>query len=245
MSGSIKNPKYIAPIHIKSTYNCEYDIAEQVVYSDPMGNNIKLKDIARIVREYPEGNNHITNNGKNCILLSMEMREGYNIVQMGKDVNKILKEFEKTLPDDVVLYKITDQSQVVGESVSTFLKELLIAIFAVILVVILLMPLRVASVAASTIPISIFISLGIFFACGFELNTVTLAALIATLGMIVDNSIVIIDCYMEKLDKGEDHWHASIHSAKEFFPSIFSATLAISITFFPFLIPQVVQLMTS
>ena len=69
-----------------------------------------------------------------------------------------------------------------------------------------------------------------------ELNTVTLAALIATLGMIVDNSIVIIDCYMEKLDSGIDRWTAAIESAKEFFKSILSATLAISITFFPFLI---------
>lgn len=64
----------------------------------------------------------------------------------------------------------------------------------------------------------------------------TLAALIATLGMIVDNSIVIIDCYMEKLDSGIDRWTAAIESAKEFFKSILSATLAISITFFPFLI---------
>ena len=68
------------------------------------------------------------------------------------------------------------------------------------------------------------------------MNTVTLAALIATLGMIVDNSIVIIDCYMEKLDSGIDRWTAAIESAKEFFKSILSATLAISITFFPFLI---------
>ena len=76
----------------------------------------------------------------------------------------------------------------------------MIAIIAVIIVVMLLMPLRVASVAASTIPITIFLSLLVFYACGLELNTVTLAALIATLGMIVDNSIVIIDCCMEKLD---------------------------------------------
>ena len=76
----------------------------------------------------------------------------------------------------------------------------------------------------------------VFYACGLELNTVTLAALIATLGMIVDNSIVIIDCYMEKLDSGIDRWTAAIESAKEFFKSILSATLAISITFFPFLI---------
>jgi multidrug efflux pump len=90
-------------------------------------------------------------------------------------------------------------------------------------------------VAASTIPISIFISLGLFYAFGIELNTVTLAALIVTLGMIVDNSIVIIDSYMEKLGKGESRWHASIDSTNHFISSIFSATLAISITFFPFL----------
>ena len=90
--------------------------------------------------------------------------------------------------------------------------------------------------AAGTIPITIFIALGIFYAFGIELNTVTLAALIVTLGMIVDNSIVIIDCYIEKIDEGMSRWHAASLSAKEFFSSIFSATLAISITFFPLLI---------
>ena len=93
-----------------------------------------------------------------------------------------------------------------------------------------------ALVAASTIPITIFVSLGLFYAFGIELNTVTLAALIVTLGMIVDNSIVIIDSYVEKLGEGMSRWHASIESATHFFKSILTATLAISITFFPFLI---------
>lgn len=99
----------------------------------------------------------------------------------------------------------------------------------------LLLPIRVALVAASTIPISIFISLGLFYAFDIELNTVTLAALIVTLGMIVDNSIVIIDSYLEDIGAGMSRWHASIQSTTHFFKSIFSATLAISITFFPFL----------
>ena len=72
---------------------------------------------------------------------------------------------------------------------------------------------RVASVAASTIPITIFIALGIFYSTGIELNTVTLAALIVTLGMIVDNSIVIIDCYIEKVDEGMSRWHAVVDKA--------------------------------
>ncbi|WP_426469466.1 efflux RND transporter permease subunit, partial [Salmonella enterica] len=77
------------------------------------------------------------------------------------------------MPDEVTMFTITDQSQVVGDSVMSFLAELLIAICAVVLVVIMLMPLRVALVAASTIPITIFISLGLFYALGIELNTVT------------------------------------------------------------------------
>ena len=124
----------------------------------------------------------------------------------------------------------------VAGSVRTFLKELLIAIVAVVIVVMLLLPIRTALVAASTIPITIFISLGLFYALGIELNTVTLAALIVTLGMIVDNSIVIIDSYMERMAEGMSRWHASIDSAEHFFKSILSATLAISVTFFPFLL---------
>src|SRR5574344_1896540 len=164
------------------------------------------------------------------------MNEGNNIVKFGDKVNDVLNEYKSTLPSDVSIYTITDQSEVVNSSIIEFLEELLIAICSVVLVIMLLLPMRVASVAASTIPITIFIALGIFYAFGIELNTVTLAALIVTLGMIVDNSIVIIDCYIEKIDNGMSRWHAASASAKEFFSSIFSATLAISITFFPLLI---------
>ena len=159
-----------------------------------------------------------------------------NIVQFGDKVKEIMNRYQASLPSDVHIYTITDQSQVVNSSVVDFLKELCIAIISVIVVIMLLLPMRVASVAAGTIPITIFIALGIFYAFGIELNTVTLAALIVTLGMIVDNSIVIIDCYIEKIDEGMSRWHATSLSAKEFFSSIFSATLAISITFFPLLI---------
>ncbi|MDR2859511.1 MAG: efflux RND transporter permease subunit [Mediterranea sp.] len=235
IGGTIDNSEMVAPVHISKTFRSERDIEEQIVYSDPMGNIVKLKDIARVVREYPAPDSYITNNGKKCLLLSMEMRENNNIVQYGKDVDKILAEFEADLPDDVSIYRIADQPKVVGNSINTFLFELMMAILAVILVTMLLLPLRVAGVAATSIPITIFISLGIMFAFGMELNTVTLAALIVVLGMIVDNSIVIIDSYMEKLDDGVPRWHASISSAKEYFRSILSATLAIALTFFPFL----------
>lgn len=234
--GRIQSPEYVLPVHVSKSLNTLYAVQQQIVYSDPTGHNVRLKDVARVVKEYPHASSYIKNNGTKCILLSVEMKKGQNIVQMGKDVTEVIEEYKKELPSEVRLYPVTNQAQVVSDSVDNFLHELVIAIVAVVVVVMLLLPLKVALVAASTIPITIFISLGLFYAFGIELNTVTLAALIVTLGMIVDNSIVIIDSYLEKIGEGLSRWHASIYSATHFFKSIFSATLAISVTFFPFLI---------
>lgn len=235
-AGTLKSGQYDSPIYVSRSMNLVSDVEQMVVYTDPRGTMVRLKDIATVKREYPAMSSYITNNGVKCLVLSIEMKPGQNITDMGSEVYKVLDEFEPTLPQDVKLYRVTDQALVVGNSIVNFLKELLIAIVAVIVVVLLLMPLRLALVAASTIPISIFISLGLFYAADIELNTVTLAALIVSLGMIVDNSIVIIDSYMEKLGEGMSRWHASVQSATHFFKSILTATLAISITFFPFLI---------
>jgi multidrug efflux pump subunit AcrB len=233
--GRVKDGTMVEPIYVSRSLNTVRDVQEQIVYADPQGNIVRLKDVARVVREYPDPDSYITNNGRKCLLLSVEMKKGQNIVAMGEEVNQVLDEFQPELPADVTLFRITDQPKAVDDSVSNFLHELVIAIVAVVIVVMLLLPLRVALVAASTIPITIFISLGLFYAFGIELNTVTLAGLIVTLGMIVDNSIVIIDSYLEKLGEGMSRWHASIQSTTHFLKSIFSATLAISITFFPFL----------
>jgi multidrug efflux pump subunit AcrB len=136
----------------------------------------------------------------------------------------------------VNINRIVDQPKVVGDSINHFLLELLIAICAVILVTMILLPFRVAAVAAMSIPVTIFITLAVMYVAGIPLNMITLAALITVLGMIVDNSIVVVDSYIDKLDAGKDRWQSTIRSAQEYFKSIFSATLAISITFVPFVI---------
>ena len=234
-SGQVEDGTIVAPIHIRDAYNSELDVANQIVYSSPTGDIIRLKDVARIVREYPQMNKYIKSDGKKCVLLSVEMRPGNDIVKMGQDVRSQIDDFKRELPDEVKLSIITDQSRVVSDSVVNFLRELLISVIAVIVVVVLLMPRRVAEVSAMSIPITIFSSVGLFYIFGFELNTVTLAALIVTLGMVVDDSVVIIDNYMEKLGHGMSRWHASIAAPREFFMSVLSATLSISLTFFPFL----------
>lgn len=234
--GALRSGEYTRPIYVDRAVGSVDDVAEMVVLSLPDGSLVRLRDIADIRREYPDAESYITNNFQKCILLSIGMKDGYNVVEMGREVEKRLNEFKAALPPSVTLFNITDQPVVVNSSVNYFLVELLIAIVAVLVVILILLPFKVALIAALTIPISIFISLGLFYAFGIELNTVTLACLIVSLGMIVDNSVVIIDDYVELISEGIDHRTATMRAGTEFFKAIFSATLAISITFFPFLL---------
>ena len=197
---------------------------------------LRVKDVARVVREYDDPDSYIRNNGHRCVMLSMEMKAGFNIVQYGRDVDEVLHEFiAAELPADVQVQRIADQAKVVGDSVHSFLRDLFVAMAIIILVMMLLFPLRSAIVAAITIPLSTFISVGIMYLCGIPLNTVTLAALVVVLGMIVDNSIVVIDGYLDYLGRGHSRWFAAVESAREFFPSLLLATVCICMIFYPIL----------
>lgn len=236
VSGTVEAEGQDFPIYFAPTLDSEREVGEQIIYSDPTGKIIRLKDIATVVRGYDTPDSYILNNGKKSVILSLEMREGYNIVEYGKNVDKVLKAFSDTLPDDVKIERIVDQPKVVNQSVLSFLRDLVLAIIIVIVVLIVLFPLRSALVSATMIPITIFIAIGIMFLCNIPLNTVTLAALIVILGMVGDNSIVVIDAYLEYLNKGMSRWHAACLSAKNYASSIFIATLSICIVFFPLLI---------
>ena len=238
MSGSINTDRQQTPIHIEATDNSEEEIANQIIFSDPVsGKVVRVRDVARVVREYDTSGGYIEQDGHRCILLSLEMNPGNNIVQYGKDVDKVLNEYRATeLPDDVTLTRIADQPKVVGLSVSDFLRDLLISMLIIILVMMVLFPIRSAIVAAITVPLSTFISVAVMYAAGIELNTVTLAALIVVLGMVVDNSIVVIDGYLEYLGKGYEPKRAAIDSARQYFMPMMLATLCISVIFFPLLI---------
>ena len=236
LGGTVSNAETETPIHIAPALAGEREVAEQIIWSDPEGHVLRVKDVARVVREYDDPDSYILNNGHRCVLLSMEMRAGFNIVEYGQEVDEVLHTFiEEELPSDVRVQRIADQAKVVGDSVRGFLRDLFVAMAIIIAVMMLLFPLRSAIVAAITIPLSTFISVGIMYLCGIPLNTVTLAALVVVLGMIVDNSIVVIDGYLDYLGRGHSRWFAAVESAREFFPSLLLATICICMIFYPIL----------
>ncbi|MBQ8097323.1 MAG: efflux RND transporter permease subunit [Prevotella sp.] len=238
MSGSISTSRQQTPIHLEPSQRSEEEIANLIVFSDAQsGKVVRVRDLATVVREYDTSNGYIEQDGHPCVLLSLEMTPGNNIVQYGEDVDRVLSRFAaEELPSDVNITRIADQPKVVALSVSDFLRDLIISMAVIVLVMMVLFPLRSAIVAAITVPLSTFISVGIMWMMGIELNMVTLAALIVVLGMVVDNSIVVIDGYLEYLGKGMAPKEAAMESSRQYFMPMMLATLCICVIFYPLLL---------
>ena len=241
ITGKVDNEDGNAVIHVNVPYKDIYELSELIVFADPVtGQVIKLRDIARLERRYQEESQYIafsdtavTNNP--CLIFSMEMRPGNNIVAFGDEVNKIINDFLATAPPDIRVHRITDLPVVVNRSVLSFLRDLIEAILIVILVMLFLFPLRTALVSSTSVPVCIAATWAIMYLLGIELNTVTLAALIVVLGMIVDDSVVVIDGYTDMLSTGHSRWYSAAVSTKELMSSMLIATCSISCMFFPML----------
>lgn len=240
MTGEIANDMGAALVHVDVPYRTEYELGEQIIFSDPVtGQTVRLKDIATIERRYQEPSKYIQRfdeHGRgDCIMMNIEMQSGNNIVAFGKKVDEVLDHMRTVLPPDVRIHKITDQPRVVDESVRSFLKDLVVSVIIVILVMLVLFPMRTALVSSTGLPVCIAVTWGIMYLTGMELNTVTLAALIVVLGMVVDDSVIVIDGYSDLLEHGHSRWYSAAVSTKSLFVPMVLATTSISGMFFPML----------
>lgn len=233
VSGTFSTEYVSSPIRVDNTVASEREIADKIIYSDPSGSVLILKDVAKIERRVAEPSSIVGYNGNSALVLSVEMRPDNNIVAFGKEVDKVLDSFGKTLPDSVKISKITDQPQVVRMSVVSFIRDLVISMLVVIVVMLMLFPMRSALIASSGLPVCTAVTLAVMYLTGIDLNTVSLAALIVVLGMIVDDSIITMDGYMDKLGKGLSRTDAACASAKELILPMCTSTFAIGLMLFP------------
>lgn len=229
----IDTDKADIPIYVTSNYMTERELADQIILNDPKGRIVRLKDVARVVREYPEIKSYINNNGNKSVLLCMEMKSGGDIITFGKDVDKKVEEFKKTLPPGINVTHIANQPKVVKDAIVGFFGDFMEAIVIVLIVMMLLFPIKSALVAGISIPVTVAISIGVLNICGIPLSTLTLASLTVALGMVVDDTIIVIDAHQKMQRQGHSRWYASVMSAHKFFPSICVATMSICLVILP------------
>jgi multidrug efflux pump subunit AcrB len=232
-TGEIKTGNSKTPLYTNGYFHTESDLANQVLGLSPTGIPVKLGEIATLKRTYADPESMITVNGNKAILLSIQMHEGNNIVEFGKSVDKMIAIAKQRIPSNIKITTLISQPTLVDQNISHFIKEFFLAILSVIVVVILLLPFRIASVAAMAIPMTVALTFAILNALGIELHQVSLAGLILVLGMVVDDAIVIADNYVELLDEGLDRWTAAWRSAHDLLIPVLAATVTIIASFLP------------
>ncbi len=217
-------------------FRSEDEIKNLMVDLTPSGTPVYLKDLATVDRVYEDPSEYVRIDEEKTILLAVEMHEGNNIVTFGHDLQATLDRVQKTLPPDVQLDLIANQPRVVSERIMDFFREFGIAIIAVILVTMLLLPMRVALVASVAIPVTVSITFALLNAVGVELHQVSIAALIVVLGMVVDDAIVIADNYVDLLDRNVPRDEAAWRCASEMSVPVLTATITIIASFAPLLL---------
>lgn len=232
-TGEVKTPNSKTPLYTNGYFHTETELANKIVGTSSNGSPVKLGDVAELKRGYTEPESTITVNGNKAILLSVQMHEGNNIVDFGKEVEKKIAAAKKLMPSNIKITTLVSQPALVDENISHFIKEFFLAILSVIVVVILLLPFRIASVSAMAIPMTVALTFAILDVLGIELHQVSLAGLILVLGMVVDDAIVIADNYVELLDEGVERWTAAWRSAHDLLIPVLAATVTIIASFMP------------
>ncbi len=234
-AGAVPTERGKPPIQSTGAFHTEDEIRNLMIDVTRTGQPVYVGDIADVRRMYRDPTEYARCRGERAILLSVEMQEGNNIVDFGKELHATLDSLRPMLPPDLKLDMVADQPSVVAQRVKDFIREFGIAIASVILVTIVLLPFRVALVSAVAIPVTVSATFGLLNAFGIELHQVSIAALIVVLGMVVDDAIVIADNYIELLDHGVDREEAAWRSASELAIPVLTATLTIICSFLPFL----------
>jgi multidrug efflux pump subunit AcrB/outer membrane protein TolC len=235
-AGHFEGPQSKIPIRTTGIFNTENEVRNVLVDVSKDGHPVYIKDFADVERRYQDPAFMVRYDGEPCLLLSVEMQKGKNIVELGQQLDTVFQRLKVLLPPDVQIDMVANQPEVVKERIASLSHEFLIAIIAVIVVIILLLPVRVALIAALAIPISLCGTLGAMEAMGLALHQVSIAGLIVVLGIVVDNAIVVIDNYVELLDQKVPRPDAAWRSASDVFVPVLAATITIIASFLPLLI---------
>lgn len=207
------------------------DVRNTIVFANG-GKIVYLKDLAEVAFAYEEPRHLARLNGARSVFVTARMKNGQNIAVVGQEVNAALDAFVADLPANMDFQKILDQEDSVRKRLSRFAKDFGIAILLVLLT---LLPLgtRASLVVMISIPLSIAIGLFALDQLGYSLNQLSIVGLIISLGILVDDSIVVVENIERWLREGHNRRDAAILATKQIGLAVVGCTATLILAFLP------------
>ena len=207
------------------------EIKNTVVFAY-QGKNVLLKDVASVYFSYG-ANKHITRlNGNRCVFVSAAQKADENIANTQKAYLPVLENFKKTLPSNIDLVVNFDQANQVNERLSGLFKDFMIAI---LLVAITLLPLgmRASLIVMISIPLSLAIGIILLNLMGYSLNQLSIVGFVVALGLLVDDSIVVVENIERWMREGHSRLDATLKATNQIGMAVLGCTVTLIVAFMP------------
>ncbi|MEJ7644165.1 MAG: efflux RND transporter permease subunit [Chryseolinea sp.] len=229
--GSIEAGSRSFSIKTSGNYTSREEIRNTIVFT-ANGRNVLLKEVADVHTTFSE-TKHITRlNGHRCVFVVAAQKPGLNITQSQKGYKPMLDAFEKQLPGNIDMIQHFDQADNVNGRLAGLGKDFIIAI---LLVSITLLPLgmRAATIVMISIPLSLSIGLVMLNILGISLNQLSIVGLVVALGLLVDDSIVVVENIERWMREGHSRFDATIKATRQIGLAVVGCTVTLIIAFMP------------
>ncbi|GAA4308037.1 efflux RND transporter permease subunit [Mucilaginibacter gynuensis] len=218
--------------NIKTNDYSTLDAVNNTIVYTAGGKNIALKDIARVYYGYGEEKHIARLNGHRCVFVVAAQKEGENINNTQGRYIEVLTDFKKILPTNIDLVQNFDQADNVNRRLTGLSHDFIIAI---LLVAVTLLPLgiRPAVIVMISIPLSLAIGIVLLQLFGFNLNQLSIVGLVVALGLLVDDSIVVVENIERWMLEGHSRMEATLKATKQIGMAVVGCTVILIIAFMP------------
>jgi multidrug efflux pump subunit AcrB len=221
--------------NVKSTggFDSLQQIANTVIGSYG-GRNVAVKDVASVSWGQEEAGHLAWYNGQRAVFVTANQKEAQNVFAVRDAIYKVLDTFEKQLPSDIKLYRPFDQAVAVNQRLSHLYRDFAIAVGLVLITLLPLGP-RASIIVMISIPLSLAIGLSALNFLGYTLNQLSITGFVIALGLLVDDSIVVVENIERHIREGKGRLEAAIAATSEISVAVVGCTAALLFAFLPLL----------
>ncbi|MCL2246242.1 MAG: efflux RND transporter permease subunit, partial [Lentimicrobiaceae bacterium] len=234
-AGNVETAEAVYSVRLAAKFSDLNELRNTVITTQPNGGKIKVLDVAEVEDGISEQKLINRIDGKDAIGISIQKQSDANAVQVADLVKKELVAIEQEYEENHVKFEIaTDDSIFTRASANAVLVDLLLAILIVAMVCfIFLHNFRGAIIVMIAVPLSIIPAFIVMFFLGYSLNLMSLMALSLVVGILVDDSIVVIENMFRHLEMGKTKWRAALDGCKQIMFTCMAITLVIVVVFLP------------
>ncbi len=223
----------------------QYQVLADTLANDPLdledrviihknGQAIRLRDLGRVIVSHEDRTMAIRSDGRNAVALTVFRRLGGNALAVSRDLKAVLADAARSAPPGVEIRPVYDQGLLVRTAIANVRDAIVVGgLFSVVILLMFLKSLRATLIASLAIPLSLIISFVFLYLTGDTLNLMSLGGLAVAIGLIIDDTVVVIENIARHLAEGQSGDEAVDLASKEISGAVVGSTLTTILVFLP------------